>query len=226
MSKRGPTTLLIKNPAFNKKAKLTRQQAITIPRQMPQKQNVEKKFKDTSLVNAGDASGGIFFSSLVTMLQGTTDQTRVGNKITVTNVNLRLIPNLDSLNGIQIQNGHLRVLLYVDHQANGAAVANTTDILETADITSFRNLDTVDRFTMLHDETYNLNCYSQSSTTSADGSILITIGKKLNLPIHYGANAGDITDLRSANIGILFIANQVAVNIASRGTARIKYIDM
>lgn len=186
---------------------------------------MEKKYFDTSIINSADITGGLILDSANKIPQGTTDKTRIGNKITITNVNLHAYANLDSLNGIQVQNSHLRVILYVDHQANGATAA-VTDILTTASIDSFRNMNQVDRFTILKEINVDLNCYSQSATTSADGATRYTINKKCKIPVHYSSITGAITEIRSNNVGILFIGSTSHLNAAFKGTVRVKYMDL
>ena len=172
----------------------------------------ELKFHDVDLDDTVVASAGAITPSINLIAQGVTEVTRVGRKCTITNVNWRMnysMPQVDA----QATPGAgdiLRIILYVDKQANKATAA-ITDILESADYQSFRNLANVSRFNLLVDKTVGLNYMGLAS----DGTGVVSQGlmirphdlyRKLSLPIEFSAGTGAITEITSNNLGVLLIS--------------------
>jgi len=199
--------------------------------------SMEKKYKDTDIEELGDLTNGEITGSLNIIPQGTTDITRIGNKITITNINVHFAVGTDNLGPTMgLQNGNLRVILYLDKQANGA-YASPTDILTQSGgagvttINRFRNMDQVDRFVILKDKTYRtpMNTGYSASTAGTDavtntGVIWYKINKVCKIPIHFSSTTGAITEMKSNNIGILVISDNPYTNF--RGAwSRVKYVD-
>lgn len=177
---------------------------------------LEKKFLDTSVLNNVDVTAGVIIN-LALVPQGQTDVTRIGNKITATSIACRGLTTQDTAT-----NGTLRIIVFIDKQANGAAAA-VTDILETANFASFRNLDNVDRFDILVDDYHTINAMN----TGSGSEYFWQYYKKLDVPIHFSGATGAITELRSNNIGILYISSIAALNAAQLGgVARLRYTDL
>lgn len=186
--------------------------------------SIEKKYFETSIVNVGSNIAGSVLNSLNLVPQGTTDQTRIGNKISIRNINIHGYMSYDDQTTGAFGAGNLRVILFVDKQCNGAT-ALVTDILKSASIESFRNMDQVDRFTILKDIVFEgpqlvANALHTSQTTK-----YWSLSAKCDLPIHFSSTTGAITELRSNNIGMLYITDGAAVNPASLGVARVKFTD-
>jgi len=183
----------------------------------------ELKFKDTTKGQTALASAGtIFNDTLLGMVEGNTDQTRIGNKICVKSVMLRgqAIYNPNGTVAPQL----VRVLVYLDKQANGATAA-VTDILAAAAFNSFNNLDNSDRFRTLAEETFVMPAsggYSAGNTLPAAYQFFLKA--KLNLAVKYKGNAGSVADLASANIGVLVISYTDGVGTCGY-TARVKFTD-
>lgn len=185
---------------------------------------LEKKFLDTSIVNGSDCSAGTVLNTLNAVPQGTTDQTRIGNKITIKNINLHGFASMDDMTTGVFQDGILRVILYIDKQANGATAA-VTDILKTAALASFRNMDQVDRFTILKDKTFLVPVRCTNALHTNQGYRPWKMNLKCNIPVHFSSTTGAITEIRSNNIGLLYITDSAVTNPAFVGTARIKFLD-
>lgn len=200
--------------------------------------SMEKKYKDTNVEELGDLTNGEITGSLNIIPQGTTDITRIGNKITVTNINVRFGVGQDDMaanpSSLLLQAGNLRVIMYLDKQANGA-YAEPTDILTISGgagvttINRFRNMDQVDRFVILKDKIYKapINTGFINGSTSAatnTGVNWYNINKTCSIPIHFSSTTGAITEMKSNNIGLLVISDNAYTNF--RGAwARVKYID-
>lgn len=185
--------------------------------------NIEKKYFDTATASASDNSGGTIVPSLNLIPQGTTDVTRIANKITIRNINLRCVGTQDDLAAALFDNGILRVIVYVDKQTNGAAAA-VTDILKSATLLSFRNLDQVDRFQILKDKFIHVPVLAANALhTSSSSTQVRKFNIKCDMPVHFSSTTGAITEIRSNNIGYLVIANNTTTNL--QVNARVKFTD-
>ncbi len=191
--------------------------------------NPEKKFFDTTLAATNFSTAGtIANNSLVVIPEGDGESARIGRKIVVTNLRMRGMVQLPSRtdSGSSTQ---YRIIVYVDTQTNGAA-ATATNILETADFRSWRNLANQERFQILMDKSRVINV--QSSTITAADAIatqqvnhVFKYSKKCNLAIMYdnSATTGAIGTQRSNNIGVLIIAENGIPTI--QYIARVRFRD-
>lgn len=126
-----------------------------------------------------------------------------------------------------IQGDSLRVILFVDHQCNGATAA-VLDILDVATIHEFRNLVNVGRFDILLDKTHVINYRTLASDATAkydQGFVLeeYKFYKKVSIPIEFNAQAGAITEISSNNVGVLLISTNGLCGFASK--FRIRFSD-
>ncbi len=194
--------------------------------------NAELKFHDLDVDDASIAAGAtITEDSCNVIAQGTTESTRLGRKITVKSINWRFsmilaaAPNrADPVDGETI-----RVILYLDKQANGAT-AVTTEILESADYQSFNNLANKSRFRTLMDRTYEIHHDLAQTDGTNTGSypekqVNDSFFKKCNIPIEYDNTAtdGSIATIRSNNIGVLLLAKNGTTSFDSK--MRLRFSD-
>ncbi len=177
--------------------------------------NKELKFFDTTAAfNAGGVIvvGGEIDASMNLIVQGTGENERIGRKCVVKSIHIKGDVELPTLAGAGGGNfDRCRIIVYVDKQANGATAA-VTDILQSADILSHRNLSNTGRFTVLQDQVWNVNQGPAAGDGGANdytGKFLTwSMYKQLNLPIEFSAAAGALAELRSNNIGLLTITEQ------------------
>lgn len=189
----------------------------------------QKKYFDTQDTNNVATTGNVF-ASLNLIPAGTTDLTRVGGKCNISNLDVKFAFSLDqqasAVGGIL--SGNVRFIMFIDTQANGATAA-VADILTSASIYSFRNMDTVDRFRILCDKMYNVTPQSAiwNGTTLYNGvgatKYFKKSWKKMNLPIHFSSTTGAITEIKSNNIGFLMISDNGGINYTLN--ARVKFYD-
>lgn len=184
--------------------------------------SVEKKYLDTAIAWTGDNSTGMV-QSICLIAQGTTDQTRIGTKLIVRNINIRWWATLDSQT--TGPNGQLvRLMVVQDLQANGAQAA-VTDVLKSANQSAFRNLDNDERFKVLYDKWQTINPTAQNAATSSalNVSQLKKVNKKCYIPIVISSTTNDIANVKSNNIFVLGIATGAVSNISAQ--CRIKFTD-
>ena len=139
---------------------------------------------------------------------GTGESERIGRKVTVTSVLLRGRIILPSTSTVGDTTDTARLIIYIDTQTNGAA-ATVTNILSTASVNSFRNLDNTSRFRIIHDVVYTLKSQGGAGNGASDDFVesvrYLKIFKKCFLPIEFSAGAGTVADLTQNNIGIMAI---------------------
>ncbi len=179
----------------------------------------ELKFHDVDLDDATVAAGAVVTDSINKIAQGVSEVQRVGRKCTIRSINWRFTLLLSPATASANTSDTLRVLLYLDKQANGATATNT-DVLESASYLSFNNLANKGRFRTLMDRTYNIN----SAAGGGDGTtedygprdISDSFFKKVNIPIEFNAATGAITEIRSNNIGVILMSRAGVVGFASK----------
>lgn len=190
----------------------------------------ELKFFDNIIVDSLIAAGGtIANSSLVLIPAGTTESTRIGRKCVVRKIAFRwvieLIPTVVAAETFDV----VRVIVYLDKQANGAA-AGTTTILEVDDFQSYNRIENKNRIRILMDRVYSLNGQAGSGRGTTDtlsyGGYMIHDSwyHDCTLPIEYGGVAGNLAEIKSNNIGILLLSNE-GNRTSFTGRLRIRFSD-
>lgn len=189
----------------------------------------EKKFWDATETDNGIATTGDIMTSLCLIPQGTTDISRIGNKILVKNINSHMVISIDDQGVAATSDGGIRIILYVDQQANGAA-CTAADILRglpgtlsTASIFSFRNMDNLDRFKILKDKTYRISPQFANAASTNASIFRKNFNIKCSIPLYYSSTTGALTELRSNNIGICAIAQGALMNFTH--VTRLKFFD-
>lgn len=191
----------------------------------------EFKFHDVDLDNNTVAAGGNMTDSINKIAQSVTESERIGRKCVIKSVQWKFdtfLPISDAA-ATPLDGDTIRVILYVDKQANGATAANT-DILETNDYQSFRNLAQQSRFTILMDRQINMNYI----TLASDGAGVVSQGevirqgvfyKRCNVPIEFDNTSGDgaITTIRTNNIGVMLLGKNGRMGFQSK--IRLRFSD-
>lgn len=209
---------------------------------------IEKKFHDLDInITSMGATGEAFVSNgpnastqtIVDIAQNTTESGRIGRKCTITNVHLRMnfefIVASSTNSMAQARNAHetVRIIIYWDKQCNGVP-ATASDLLEgtTPVYNNYRNLANVKRFVFLHDKIYAWNASAMAAggdTVTPSERIIkdyqINISLKMFIPIEYSGTSGNISEIRSNNVGILVWTKHGDRMAASPSKVRVRYID-
>lgn len=182
----------------------------------------EVKFFDVTLDDATVDNAGTVTDSINKIAQGTTEVQRDGRKCTISSIDWKYDLRLPERDAVATPEAPdvVRVIMYVDKQANGATAA-VTDILETANYQSFYNLANSQRFRILCDKTHNMNYSNLASdgagVVSSSGVVRsYTFHKSLKLPLEFSATTGAITEIRSNNIGVLLISRNAVTGFVSQ----------
>ncbi len=176
----------------------------------------ELKFKDSAILAEPVTTAGVIQESLVLIAQGVAEDQRIGRLCAVKSINFRYCIELAELFDVTRANvtndDVVRVMVYLDKQCNGTAAA-VTNILQTADFLSFNNLVNKGRFMILMDRTHEIkrdtltiNAAVTPETYSSPKQLeSFAWYKKCNIPLEYNSTTGALIELRSNNIGVLFI---------------------
>jgi len=161
---------------------------------------VEKKYYDyTTSADYVSTTGTQWFMNSIE--QGTGDTNRIGKRIEIVSLQGRfnIVPPADGT-GDQI-----RIMIVVDHQCNGAAMT-ATDLLAnpTKPMESHRNLNNSDRFTVLYDKTFTVQCINGKSQaeTPLIGNHVIRMYKKCRVHPVYNGTGGLIANVNSNSINM------------------------
>jgi len=183
----------------------------------------ELNFVDTSLDNA-NVSTTAQVALLNGMAQGTTASTRIGRRINMKSVELRLRMNTQATTSSTT----VRYALVYDKQANAVAPA-FTDIYDSATPTALRNISNKARFWVLYDSgLVNLSGASGGTSQTDSTRQSLECYKKINLPVQYNAGvAGTVGDIQTGALYWVAIGDVASgtASAVSVGTARIRYSD-
>ncbi len=192
----------------------------------------EIKFHDVDVDDNVIAAGCVIQNAgtINIVPQGITEITRIGRKCTIRQINWRYRMFLPPVDGAATpaSSDSLRLIIYHDKQANGATAVNT-DIFETNDWQSFRNLANVGRFNILLDKVVNLNALTLSA--NQDANVFDQAGihksgtffKTCNIPLEFSGTDGTIDEIRSNNIGMMFCSSNGVAGIDSK--IRLRFSD-
>lgn len=183
----------------------------------------ELKFLDSSWNSSGVSnSGTIVLSTVHPAVSGTGESQRIGRKIVIRSVFVRWVVEIGNGTTPSATDDGLRVIIYQDMQANGAA-ATVTDILATANYLSFNNLANKNRFKIMMDKFTDVHSAAATSSTFGEMAKTRSHYMKCNVPIEFSSTTGSITEIRSNNIGVLLISDKAISNCSGR--IRVRYSD-
>ncbi len=177
----------------------------------------ELKFHDVDLDDGVIAAGGTITPSINLIAQGVTESARIGRKCVIKKIQWRY--RLCLTNSTSGTTDTVRIIMYLDKQANGATAA-VTDILETADIHSFNNLVNSGRFRILMDRSVDVLKTSGGDASGtlnhADIHMSGTFFKNCNIPLEFAGTTGAITEIRSNNLGVLLLGKDGVAQFDSK----------
>jgi len=171
---------------------------------------VERKWFDETITAVAVPNNGVINATINPIPQGAGQSERVGSKCILTNIMLRGAVNIAAGQTGVFASDRVRAVLYLDKQSNGAA-ATVTDILTTATIDSFNNLFNKDRFVILRDMYIDISSDFEAAT--AFSTETFQIYKTCRIPIEWSGATGAMGEIRSNNVGLLFISESGASTV-------------
>lgn len=183
----------------------------------------ELKFVDTDISPIElDTTGTVL--PLNVMAQGSSQSTRIGNKITNMSVFVRVSVNNGTTAGSA---PGIRMMLVYDTQVN-AALPAITDILTLATINGLTNLANRDRFTILWDRVWSPPMIVNDTTISEFREVF-SVYRKFKLDtIFNNTSGGTIADIQTGALYLVGLSNQPSGTTEPdlSGTARVRYTDV
>ncbi len=173
----------------------------------------ELKFKD-GFQGGVTSTTGTIIPTINGVPRGTGRSERIGRKIIIKHVSIRYTVNIPPIATSSNSSDVIRFVMYQDKQTNGLAAA-ITDILDTTLLSltyqSFLNLVNAGRFKILFDHKFVVNALSGTTGFNFDSRVYNAFyTKELNIPVDFDdtVSDGDISSMRTNNIGYFFISRQ------------------
>lgn len=189
----------------------------------------ELKYKNNVLSETMAVASGATFHALNLLTQGDSQSERIGMRFTVrsieVNLQLAMAQGTTSANSLTV-----RVILFMDTQANGALTL-VNDLLENTDNTqSMYNIEERHRFKIFKDFQVALSApglgWDGTSTRSSAMKKVVKFKKRCQIPIFYGAAASTITGVTQNNIQLLVFASATAPASTYAGVVQLRYTDL
>jgi len=188
----------------------------------------ELKFFDTAQSFLVDSTGEVPATGQLNLIpQGITEATRVGRRITIKAIQMRVQfqYNVATLTG-----GTFRFLLVQDKQCNGAnaTYSGAGGVLESDSVHAFRNLENTQRFIVHMDKFFSITPQAGVAGAFNQNVKLVTFIKKVWVPIEFDSSAttGAIDTIRSNNFFLLCKGHSGEDDIVTcTGVVRVRYVD-
>jgi len=188
----------------------------------------EMKFADTAYTTDFTTAGAIVHLSSVA--QGDTESTRDGNMITATSLQYVMDMSLASPTSSTAFSSRIcRVIIFQDKQQAGDTSPSVTNVLTTADPTSFYQTVTRGRFKIYFDRYFTVRPFTYSNASPANTGLQVAklykgkIAFKYPLNIHYNGSAG--TDIQRNGLYMLLITSVEEANDHNDIKVRLNYKD-
>ncbi len=183
--------------------------------------NVEQKFLDTQGTGTEVPNAAGVIVQLTNVAQGDTDQTRDGAQIKLMSFSFKANVSVDASGSAS---GTLVSVFLIEDKQTNSAIYTTANLLVDAtagdSLVSPLNLDNKFRFRVIKRWKSYVNLTGKSS-------FQIDYYKRFgnNMKIRYDGNAGDITDLASKSLSLLFISSEATNTPQVTFHARLRYVD-
>lgn len=190
----------------------------------------EMKFLDKLTSSAVlSPANDILVDTLNNLSQGTSPSQRIGRKITIRSIQVKLAGVKDTTTNGGYGTNYVEVWVVQDTQCNGTGPAAGTEVAsQLTPSMAFNNLDNSDRFKIL--KKIRIKVESQGGA-EANAALAQTYHhdfyKKVNIPVVYSTNVGNISDIRSNNIFLMGGKqyNQSGETLTMTILTRIRYTD-
>lgn len=174
--------------------------------------NVEFKKHQVTLADTAIGNDGAEITQLNNIAVGTGYAERIGHSIKVTSLFARgTLSKHASATATSI-----RVMLVMDSQTN-QAIYTITDLLESAGIHTYRNIDNTSRFKILADRKYIVD------TTTPKR--FFSIRKKVNQHIRFDNSTSAIADITQCSYSIVMISSEATNEPTVYMNFRLRFVD-
>jgi len=193
-------------------------------------EQVETKWRDTEVDTFQISKIGTVHNTILFIPQGVEENQRIGRKITLTKIAGMIEwirPPLVNASTLDANGESVRIIMYIDHQSHFPHAVSVDDLLRTDYYLSFYNMDQVSRFTIILDETVNLNYAgigldNQEAIHAAGINSYIEFSKVCDLEIIFAEGATNPTT--SNNVGFMLISRNGTPDASL--SFRVRYLDI
>ncbi len=185
---------------------------------------LEEKSITKSVSNVAIPATWVMQDSLGIISQGAASTQRVGRKIVMTKILFRYSISTDGALS-STAGSAIRVMLIQDKQCNGAQATASEVFENSAQWSSFYNLNNKGRFRTLYDSMTAGYKTVMKSTSDINGTVeTFMFAKKVDITFTYEANAGLISDLTTNNVQ-LWLGVEVGSVLGIHGQIRVRWTD-
>ena len=189
--------------------------ALSIAQQLQKLVNVERKYVITSNSNV-ELTDSPTVTLLTGTAQGTTESTRIGNRIKSHDMFFRMFVSYNTLATAQDQ--VCRIMIVNDRSSQGEAI-QSTDVLQEADILSPLNVEQCpSRLNILFDQYFYLNAGTRSIKSKE-------LYRKIDWHTTYSGTSANQTDAESGHIYLLMFSNQSSNGPLIKYSFKYGYVD-
>lgn len=187
----------------------------------------ELKFWDLDISFAPLATNGNQHGSLNLIPAGTSESSRIGRKVVLRKISMRLRLTMPSNTGIGLSTDIIRIMIMLDKQANGA---NPSGILTADTWDAFNELANKNRFRTLLEKTVALNAtaaaWNGSAVVVGEVSRAFNFNVDVNIPVEFNGTTGVISEIRSNNT-FLYVQTLDSTNTGCvlEGVCRVRFTD-
>lgn len=186
----------------------------------------EIKFFDTPFGSVTIPVAGTAIQSPNLVPQGTQETSHVGRAYRIIYLGLKYLLAIPSQPFTSQSGDAVRLIVYLDKQANGALAA-VTDVLTSAGMFSFYNPHNADRFEILDDAVFSLSTGAFDNTTGAFESAPVYKHVIRNydivVDIETTGTTGAVTGIKSNNIGIFWLSFNGFATVV--GSTEVQFMD-
>lgn len=187
----------------------------------------EKKFFDTS-VNDAVVAANMTITNLTVIAEGNGESGRIGRKILLKNIHVKGSLKMAAATAGASTSDQVTCMLVQDTQTNGEQFG-VTDLLDTDEFKSFRNLSNSTRFKVLYKKIFSL----KSSGAAPSGAALIfgedlrqlNVNKTVNIPIEYDNTASDGTIATVKTNNVYWVVQSSDGICGITANVRLRYTD-
>lgn len=182
----------------------------------------EPKHLDTAIT--GDVNTTPVVTLLNGIAQGSDNDQRIGNRVVMTGVDIRL--HVTNEVSVKDRLSQMRLILVYDTQTNGTALT-TTDVLDAVTIESQHNWDNDSRFQVIYDSVRALNTFGGTATSVDVYHWFYAKHFQLNHYVRWNGSGATVTSMTWGSLYLIYFGPDAASasDFDVNGTARLTYVD-
>lgn len=167
--------------------------------------------------------------SLVVIPQGSLATNREGRKVVIKGIEQRHLFTLSAAAAATGSTATVRLITVLDRQCNGATPteggATGLFVSTTPQPNMQYNLDNAQRFSILSDETFEVNAQASIGANGVSPTKAKVIKMVCNIPIEYSGTTGVLAEIRSNNIfNVILLSGGATATVTCSTTTRCMFV--